>query len=134
MKCIGIDYGTKRIGIAFSDDAGKVAFPREILENNRNAVWKIIELIKKEKAGRIVVGRSLDEGGKENFLMADIKEFISFLELGINLPIFLEKEFFTSVEARRFQGGKEVDDRAAAIILQRYLDKQRLPKTNNLPS
>ncbi|MEK7558513.1 MAG: Holliday junction resolvase RuvX [Patescibacteria group bacterium] len=131
MKCVGIDYGTKRIGIAFSDEAGTIAFPRLILPNNRDVVWKIIELIKKEKARRIVIGKSLDGEGKENKLMGDIKEFIGFLELGINLPIFLEKEYFTSIEARRFQGGSEVDDSAAAIMLQRYLDKQKQSRNTN---
>ena len=48
MKILGIDYGTKRIGIAISDEGSKLAFPREIILNATDTLLEIGEIIKKE--------------------------------------------------------------------------------------
>ena len=59
--------------------------------------------------------------------MEKILNFQNILKKQIRLQIILEKEFFTSIEARRYQKDKiEVDDSSAALILQRYLDKKNL--------
>jgi putative Holliday junction resolvase len=141
MKFLGIDYGTKRIGLAMSDENGKLAFPKEIILANNSAVKKIGEILKQENITEVVVGESMDFLGKENKVEDSIKLFI--LELGKNFSIKIhrEKEFLTSVEARKmgntkstFQKNeshsrikktddKKVDASAAALILQRFLDK-----------
>ena len=53
MRFLGIDYGTKRIGLAISDDNGQIAFPKEIVLNDSNTFKKIGEIIKKEKIDEI---------------------------------------------------------------------------------
>ena len=47
MRILGLDYGTKRIGIAISDDGGTLAFPKVILSNNLNIFKKLNEFLKK---------------------------------------------------------------------------------------
>src|SRR3989339_1247447 len=140
MKFIGIDYGTKRIGIAISDENGTLAFPKEIVLNDANTLKRIGEIIEKEKITEVVVGESVDFSGKLNALSARIEVFILELKNKFNLPIHKQKEFLTSVEARKAGRNKKflsqsqvhsrlkqiksgrVDASAAALILQRYLD------------
>jgi len=123
MRFLGIDYGTKRIGVAVSDENIILAFPKGILLNNLNIFKNIGEILKTENISEIVIGESVNFKGKENIVSKEIKTFISELKDKFNLPIHEQKEFLTSVEARRFQKKKEVDDSAAALILQRYLDR-----------
>ncbi|MEK7662252.1 MAG: Holliday junction resolvase RuvX [Patescibacteria group bacterium] len=123
VKTLGVDYGSKRIGIAVSDDNGRIAFPKIIVENTKGAVDRIADIAKTEGAKHIVVGESLNTSGEENEIMKEARAFAEKLAADCNLPLSFEKEFFTSVEARRFQDEGRADSRAAAIMLQRYLDK-----------
>ena len=140
MRFLGIDYGTKRIGLAVSDENGTLAFPKEILLNGPYTFTRLEEILQKENIGEIVVGESVDFSGKLNALSARIEIFISELEKRFGLPVHKQKEFLTSVEARRYGSLKDlspsqahskvkqiksgrVDASAAALILQRYLDK-----------
>lgn len=127
-RFLGIDYGTKRIGIAVSDENTILAFPKGILSNDLNIFKNIGEILKTENISEIVIGESVNFKGQENIVSKDIKVFISELKNKFNLPIHEQKEFLTSVEARRFQDlKKRIDDSAAALILQRYLDKKNTP-------
>lgn len=144
MKFLGIDYGTKRIGVAVSDENGTLAFPKEIVLNDADTLRKLNEIIKKENVKEVVIGESVDFSGKLNALSARIEVFILELSEICRLPIHKQKEFLTSVEARRGVGGKSAmshseahskvkqmksgraDAKAAALILQRYLEKRNL--------
>src|SRR3989344_4023955 len=101
MKFLGIDYGTKRIGLAVSDEKAVLAFPKEIVLNNADTFKKIGEIIDKDKISEIVIGESVDFSGKLNALSARIEVFILELKEKFKLPIHKQKEFLTSVEARR---------------------------------
>lgn len=141
-RYLGIDYGTKRIGVAISDEEAVLAFPKEILLNNGDTLDRLAEIIKADRITDIVMGESVDFTGKLNTITARINVFALELEEKFKLPIHKQKEFLTSVEARRYEnGGKKItrsqahsklkqiksgriDARAAALILQRYLDKK----------
>lgn len=124
MKIIGIDYGEKRVGMAISDDSGKMAFPFSVLENNDKLLGKIKDIIERENVKKIVVGESKDFSGKPNMIMKDIEMFINSLESQIDLNVVLEPEFLTSHQAERYTGKNSMHDAsAAAIILQSYLDR-----------
>ncbi len=145
-RFLGIDYGTKRIGVAISDENHTLAFPKEIILNDSRTFNKIRDLIKKEKVAEIVVGESVDFSGKLNVLSGRIGVFILALKERFKLPVHKQKEFLTSVEARRYEnlGGQarksnahtklkqiksgRVDASAAALILQRYLDRRSRQK------
>ncbi|MDH5442245.1 MAG: Holliday junction resolvase RuvX [Candidatus Nomurabacteria bacterium] len=136
MKYLGIDYGTKRIGLATSDDSGRMAFPHSVISSD-GALESIEKIIETEGIGEIVMGHSKTTGGEDNVVMGDIRDLMGQMSLTIGLPIHLIDERFSSHSARAdFAPEKNVsrsrkvtdkqkkDDSAAAIILQRYLDKQ----------
>lgn len=145
-RFLGIDYGTKRIGIAISDENRTLAFPKEILLNSPDTFSRLEEIIRKENITEIVVGESVDFSGKLNALSARIDVFILELQEKFHLPVHKQKEFLTSVEARKAGTSKEslrqsqvhskikqiksgrIDASAAALILQRYLDKKNKVK------
>lgn len=148
MKFLGIDYGTKRIGVALSDEDGILAFPKEIVLNDANTFKKIGNILKEENISEIIIGESVDFSGRLNALSIRIEEFISELKIKFEIPIHKQKEFLTSVEARRLKDSfsthfpkrvlspsqahsrlkdkkrGRIDASAAALILQRYLDKK----------
>ncbi len=137
MKLLGVDFGTKRIGIAVSDEDSQIAFPRVVLPNDKEFFKKVSVLIKEENISEIVVGDPLNLDGKANPVSKLTEDFIVALAEHTALPVYKEKEFFTSYEAHRRQGKeannarqdtftkpKDLDASAAALILQRYLDKK----------
>jgi len=144
VRFLGIDYGTKRIGVAISDENGSLAFPKEIVLNDSNTLKRIGEILKDEKISEIVVGESVDFSGQLNALSARIEIFILELKEKFGIPIHKQKEFLTSVEARKSVITKKsltqkqshsklkqkksghIDSSAAALILQRYLDKRNV--------
>ncbi len=122
MKILGIDYGEKKVGIAISDEKGKMAFPNCVLRNSGTLALDILNLAKKEGVSIIVLGESRDFGGRANPVMAAIQKLKGELERR-GFTVRLQQEYSSSVEARRFQGENDMHDAsAAAIILQRYLD------------
>ncbi len=129
MRYLGIDYGTKMVGVSVSDDGGTIAFPYAILENRKGLVGEIKTICAHEYVDTIVVGESVDYKGKPNIVMKEVDRFITELREVVNVPIVLEREFLSTQQARFYQTKrKRVDDSAAAIILQSYLDRK-----NNKP-
>lgn len=135
MKFLGIDYGSKRVGIALSDDEGVLAFPNLTFINNKKLLESIKALCKKESVSEIVLGESYKQDGTPNAIMGEIKRFKTNLENQISLPVHLEAEFMTSMHAdilpEKRSGGKisrgknkDIDASAATLILQRFLDKR----------
>jgi len=141
MKFLGIDYGTKHIGLATSDERGVLAFPKENIANDKYVLEKIGNIITEENIERIVIGESLDFSGMPNKVSLHIGKFVTKLEDKFKLPVHRQNEFLTSLEASKSKTGKiglnktqahtkskkvknKKDDReAAALILQRYLDR-----------
>lgn len=124
MKFLGIDFGTKRVGLALSDEDGRVAFPKDVLTNDSKLLDKILKVCEENAVGGIVIGESKDFAGNPNPIMKDIEGFIKELGEKTKTPIVFEPEFLTSVQAARIQGDIEkIDASAAAIILQSHLDK-----------
>lgn len=126
MKFLGIDYGTKRVGIAISSGNNTIAFPKSVLPNTKNLIGEIKTIYENEDIAGIVVGESHNFKGEPNPLMKDIEIFIEKIKKEIDTPIYLEPEFLTSHQAQQIQGkNKMLDASAAAIILQSFLDKKR---------
>lgn len=131
MRYLGIDYGAQRVGLALSDESGKIAFPESILANRKDLVEKIANLCGQKKVGKIVLGESLNYQREDNVIMREIREFKQNLEAKTNLEIILEPEWLTSMLAKRALDGQansgkkmaRIDDSAAALILQTYLDR-----------
>lgn len=125
MRYLGIDYGAKRIGLALSDESGRVAFPHSIINNTQRAVEQIAKLCNEKQVSVIVLGESLNNKREANPVMAEINIFKTKLAEATKLEIILEPEWFTSaLAARSAEKDANVDDAAAALILQTYLDKR----------
>ena len=124
MKYLGIDFGTKRVGIAASDDEGTLAFPRTILPNDEKLVPAILKMIEQEQIGAVVVGDTRAASGQANIASLSADLFIEELKEATPLPIHRGFEAWSSVEASRYAPPHQRRDDAAsaAIILQRFLD------------
>jgi len=126
MRYLGIDYGTKRVGLALSDESGVMAFPHSVLENNANLLKSILSIIEEEEVKVVVIGHSIDKDGKENVIHEEVKELITELTLETGLPVHLEPEQYSTQEAITIQGrNKQTDASAAAIILNSFLTKSK---------
>lgn len=125
MKYLGIDFGSKRIGISVSDNTGKMAFPYSVILNNEKLFGEIEKIIKAENIDEIVIGESKNFAGEPNKIMREIEKFKEILTEKTKLKVYFEPEFMTSSQAELIQGKNEMlDASAATIILQSFLDKR----------
>jgi len=123
MKYLGIDYGKKNVGVAVSDDGGNLAFAKTVLDNNEALLKNVLKICEEDKIEAIVMGESKNLNGEENLIQKDILRFKKLLEENSDIPVHLEPEFLTSMEARRLQEDvKKIDASAAALILKSYLE------------
>ena len=129
-KYLGVDFGNKKIGLAFSDDRGSIAFPLKILENKKESIFtEFFNILKQKKISKIVFGESVGDSGKKNQIDNEAKLFARNLQEKYftlykeNLEIFFEKEWYSTIEARKNKDIKNIDHSAAAIILQRFLER-----------
>ena len=129
MRHLGIDYGTKKIGLALSDEAGTMGFPHGIVQNDSRALGEIEKLVKSERVERTVMGESIAPSGQENPVAKDARAFVEELSQRTGVAAVFEPEMYTTQEARRdFEGvhisrGGNVDASAAALILTSYLSR-----------
>ena len=133
-RILGIDYGDSRIGLAMSDRLKIIASPFKTIRNegNENCLQVFQSLIKEKDVEAIVVGLPVGLKGQETAQTKKVREFVSLL-YALNLPIRLEDERLSSVSAEKSMIQQNIktghnkgliDQRAAAIILQQFLDKQ----------
>lgn len=125
MRYLGIDYGTKRVGLALSDEGGQMAFPHTVIKNSANLVAELETHINTYGVQSIVIGHSKQLDGSDNRIHEAVTELLTDLTLATGLPVHLEPEQYTTQEAIRFQGRTDqTDAAAAAIILNSFLQKQ----------
>jgi putative Holliday junction resolvase len=137
MRLIGLDVGEARIGVAVSDPAGILAFARKVLSRRpeTQALEAIAQLVEEEEAQAIIVGLPRSLSGGLHGQAALVQAFAELLRKHVPVPIHLWDERLSTVAAEREMrsaGAKRerrktmIDAVAAAIILQSYLDAQRL--------
>ena len=128
MKYLGIDYGSKRIGLAVSDPNGSIAFPREVIVNKgKETLDYIATFCEREKIGAIVLGQSLNYKQEANPVQSQISNFKFHIESLTTVPVHYQSESLTSAEASRNTNKANLDASAAALILQAWLDKLTEP-------
>lgn len=126
MKYLGIDFGSKRVGLALSDENLQFAFPFKVLENSENLVDDIKNICLENNVSLVVIGESKDFSMKDNQIMEEIKSFITNFKSSSDISVVLHPEFLTSQEAERLQGKNDMlDASAASIILKSYLDSKQ---------
>jgi putative Holliday junction resolvase len=126
MRLLGIDYGTKRVGIALSDELGKMAFPHTVLKNSPELLREIERIITEKAVTEIVIGHSLDKNQQPNKVQSAIEELVTDLTLAVGLPIHLQPEQFSTQAALQIQGRNDMTDAAAAaLILDAFITKNK---------
>jgi putative Holliday junction resolvase len=133
-RCIGIDLGTKRVGLALSDSLNIIASPFKTLTfiDNDDLISKLSKVINDNNVKTIILGLPLNMSGVDTEQTKKVRTFKNVLAK-FNIPIFFEDERLSSVSAKKslvMQNVKtghnkaEIDRTAAAIILQQFLDKK----------
>ena len=135
-RLMGLDFGSKTVGVALSDPTGLIASPLEIIEREREdklrkTYARIEELIEEYKVTKIVLGLPLNMDSSEGDRVKKTQEFKEALERRTGLEIVLWDERLSTVEAHDIMteaGVKGIDRKryvdkiAASIILQGYMD------------
>ncbi len=135
-RILGIDYGSKRIGIAISDPTQLIAQGVTTLMNSEKAVQQIVDLAKTEEVVRIVVGMPYSADGGKGKKAMEVDEFIKSLKQLTTTAIDTWDESYSSVNAhsafveigmkrKKRQQKFRVDEMAARLMLQEYLDNHR---------
>jgi len=137
MKKLGLDLGSKTLGIAISDALGLMAHSVETFtfktEHYKLAVDYVVEFIKKENISTIVLGHPLNMDGTEGERAIRSRRFAKKVEDATGIEVVLWDERLTTIQVKRvlIDGGvrrenrkKHTDKLAATIILQNYLDNR----------
>ncbi|MEK7649266.1 MAG: Holliday junction resolvase RuvX [Patescibacteria group bacterium] len=128
MRYLGIDYGTKKIGLAIGDDETRIATPLEIVEEENQQAFAayLNTLIKREEIGTLVIG--IPEFSKEQYGQhyEKVKAFSNSIQKNVTIPVIEVDESFTTKQAGHLLGAKARgrDDAVAAMLLvQQVLDR-----------
>ena len=133
MRILAIDHGTKRMGVAISDELRMIVQPLEFIPAEPFAKFldRLKEILREKQVELILVGMPRNMDGSYGPAALKVQEFVAVLEEAIAIPIQTLDERLTSVQAHRFlteaevrgrQRKEKVDKSAAAILLQSYLD------------
>ncbi len=145
MKILGLDYGHKRIGLAFADELG-VAFPiPAAVENSVEARLNHIALeIERRKPDMLLIGYPYNMDGTASQKMKEVDAFIEILKSRFSLPVDTSDERLSSFQAeadleafapkksrkktiaarQKYRRSGDIDSRAIAIVLQDYIDNR----------
>ena len=136
---MGIDLGEARVGVAVADTLGMLAHPRETIrvgpKGEKTVLARITEIAKAERVGVIVLGLPRNMNGTEGPAAAKARAFAEKLRAATSCEVRLQDERLTTVAAQKAlqasgrntkQGRAVIDQAAAQMILQTYLDAEAL--------
>lgn len=129
MRYLGIDYGSKKVGLALSDEAGTMGFPHGVVPNSSDLIHQLTTLIAEKQVGSVVIGESRNFNGEENPIAEGARALAVALRERTPATVHFEPEIFTTQEARRYpdgtrmEGSPDVDASAAALILTSFLER-----------
>ena len=134
MRVVGLDLGTRRIGVAVSDPTGTLASPYDVVERSPQSHEKIRRIVEEVEAERVVVGLPLSLSGKDGPAATSARAEAAELEKALPVPVELFDERLTTVSAHRSMMDMKmkadarrrvVDKVAAAVMLQSWLETRR---------
>ncbi len=138
MRCLGIDYGTRRIGLGYGDEIGVATPLPALVQPTSESRWEALtQIVKQRSITDLVLGYPYNMDGTIGFKAREVDAFAAALRLSFNLPVHLVDERLSSYEAestiakskrREVRASGLVDSRAATIILQDFLDQQLPPE------
>lgn len=138
MKIVGLDLGSKTLGIAISDELGMLARPvttYRFSENDYQSAWKyVIDFCHQERVTQVVLGDPKHMNGDIGIRANISRKFKENIETNSEISVILEDERLTTTmvdrtmilgNARRKERKQKKDEMAAVVILQNYLDRMR---------
>ena len=135
-RVMALDVGEKTIGVAMSDETGRMAFPGATIwrqEGHKRDMAAVRQLVSDSKVEAIVVGLPLMMDGSRGIQAEKIEAFVAVLRNNVRLPIHLQDERLSTRQAervliaadrRREERKKTIDSMAACLLLQTYLDRR----------
>ncbi len=139
-RLLGLDIGSKRIGVAISDELGMLASPVAMVLRGRNDRAEFRALVAEWKPDKLVAGLPTGLSGREGPQAAETRAYADALAAELGLPLDYWDERLSSAVAersliesgvRRDKRKEKIDAMAAAVMLQGYLDNQRFRNRNN---
>jgi putative Holliday junction resolvase len=139
MRVLAVDHGEKRIGLAISDETGTIANPIGVIDHLARSVdaAHVAQIAADRGAALIIIGQSFDEEGKPNLAGRRAGRFARALREQTSLPIQMWDESLTTQDARaarlamgasRKDRGGHLDQIAATVLLQSFLDEHKLER------
>ncbi len=133
MRILGIDYGTKKIGLAISDDTNTIAMPLEVIDYDDNTIDKIKRIAEENMVKKIVIGLPITLSGNKGKRALQTEEFVEKLkeelegveivEWDERLSTRFSERILNKANVKGRKNKKKVIDKiAATFILQGYLD------------
>ena len=135
-RVLALDVGEKTIGVAMSDETGRMAFPGVTIwrqEGHKRDMAAVRQLVADSKVAEVVVGLPLMMNGSRGIQAEKIEAFVAVLRNNIRIPIHLQDERLSTRQAervliaadrRRDERKKTIDSMAACLLLQTYLDRR----------
>ena len=135
-RVMALDVGEKTIGVAMSDETGRMAFPGATIwrqEGHKRDMAALRQLVSDSKVEAVVVGLPLMMDGSRGIQAEKIDAFVAVLRNNIRIPIHLQDERLSTRQAervliaadrRRDERKKTIDSMAACLLLQTYLDRR----------
>ena len=129
MKVLALDYGAARTGVAVSDPTGTIVRPLGVVVRaaSEDGLAELAGIVREEKPELVVVGMPLTLRGEHGQQAQETEAFVDALRAVVDAPVETYDERFTTALAARSGGGADEDARAAAHLLESYLERAGRP-------
>jgi putative holliday junction resolvase len=129
LRVLALDYGSARCGVAVSDPSGTLATPLEpvLRPGTKKGLQRVVQLAGELGAERIVVGLPVSLSGADSGQTRETRSFADRLQGAVAVPVELYDERFTTSLAQQAGGTAALDSRAAAVLLDEWLNVRRPP-------
>jgi putative transcription antitermination factor YqgF len=131
VRILALDYGAARTGVAVSDETETIVRPLAVLERvgSPAGLERIGAVVREEGVGHVVVGLPLTLRGEHGRQARETEEFVAALEAVLDVPVETYDERFTTSLAAQASGSAPEDARAAAHLLESYLEWKNARRT-----
>ena len=137
QRILGIDYGSRRVGLALSDPMGIIAQPIDAVKQSSELVADLRTVVEREHVQTIIVGMPLNLKGQQAQTAQEVQKFVEQLRTELSMEVATWDERFTTTIAQQTmiamgtkkkelqQKNGRIDSMAAAVMLQNYLDNKK---------
>ena len=129
MKVLALDYGAARTGVAVCDPTGTIVRPLVVVARaaSENGLAELAGIVREHEPELVVVGMPLTLRGEHGQQAQETEAFVQALRAVVDAPVETYDERFTTALAQRSGGGADEDARAAAHLLESYLERMGRP-------